>query len=168
MQSETYLYINTINMRLVFLILSAAFFLSCNKKIECNYNDCSVVAPAAEIQSVRDYLSANNIIATQHCSGLFYKIENLGSGDYPDGCSTVSAAYIGKLTDGSIFDQSSAPIRFGLQEVIKGWTNGVPLLKEGGRIILYVPPTLGYGSRNAGPIPPNSILIFDISLADVE
>lgn len=165
---ETNLYTNTINMRLVLFIFCAALLLGCNKKVECDYNDCGFVAPASEIQAVKDYLSANSISAVQHCSGLFYKIEAQGTGNYPDGCSTVSAAYIGKLTNGSVFDQSATPIRFGLQEVIKGWTNGVPLIKEGGRIILYIPPSLGYGSRSAGSIPPNSILIFDIALADVE
>lgn len=155
-------------MRLLLFIFLSVFVFSCNKGIECNYDECTVVAPSGEIQAVKDYLAANNITATQHCSGLFYKIEAQGTGDYPNGCSTVSAAYIGKLTDGTVFDQSSAPIRFGLQQVITGWTNGVPQLREGGRIMLFIPPSLGYGSRAAGSIPPNSILVFDITLADVE
>jgi FKBP-type peptidyl-prolyl cis-trans isomerase FkpA len=80
---------------------------------------------------------------------------------------------VGKLTNGDIFDQipkpgTPGPISFNLQGVIKGWTNGVPELREGGRITLYIPPSLGYGTRAVGSIPANSILVFDITLVNVQ
>jgi len=138
--------------------------VSCKK--DCSYNACAVVAPASEIQAVQSYLSANGIAAVQHCSGLFYVIEQMGSGKKPSACNTVNTTYVGKLTNGSVFDQGT--VSFGLDEVIRGWTNGIPLIKKGGTIHLYIPPSLGYGSQANGPIPGNSILIFDVTLNDVE
>jgi FKBP-type peptidyl-prolyl cis-trans isomerase FkpA len=74
----------------------------------------------------------------------------------------VRATYIGKLTNGNQFDAGTAD--FGLNQVIRGWTNGIPLIKQGGKIHLYIPPSLGYGNQAQGPIPANSILIFDVTL----
>ena len=137
---------------------------------QCTYDPCALKAPATEIQSVQDYLAANSITATQHCSGLFYKIENAGTGVAPNACSYVTIKYVGKLTNGTIFDQTQGTNTYSnyLINLIRGWTNGVPYIKTGGRIILYIPPTLGYGSQGSGPIPPNSILIFDIDLINVQ
>lgn len=136
----------------------------------CTYDPCATIAPTAEIQAVQNYLTTNSITATQHCSGLFYKIENAGTGVAPDACSYVTIKYVGKLTTGTIFDQTQGNNTYSnyLTSLIKGWTNGVPYIKTGGRIILYIPPTLGYGSQANGPIPANSILIFDIDLINVQ
>ena len=143
---------------------------------ECTYDACTFKAPASEIQSVQEYLTANNINdATQHCSGLFYSIDVPGSGVTPEACSYVSVKYVGKFTNGNIFDQTQTGnvATFNLTEVIRGWTNGVPLIKPGGKMRLYIPPSLGYGSvdrrDNAGNIviPANSILIFDVELVQV-
>lgn len=141
---------------------------SCLKKSSCGFDACGVVAPASEIQAVQNYLTANSITAVQHCSGLFYTIDNPGSGKAPDACSNVSVTYVGKLTNGNVFDQQTSPISFGLNSVILGWRIGVPAIRTGGRIHLYIPPTLGYGNQQAGTIPPNSILIFDITLTAVQ
>lgn len=136
---------------------------------KCQYDECALKAPAAEIQAVQDYLTANNITATQHCSGVFYRVENAGTGTRPNACSYVLANYKGMLTDGHVFDQSSqGPIAFSLDGVIRGWTNGLQQVKAGGRIILYIPPSLGYGSRAVGDIPANSILIFEVDLVGVQ
>ena len=64
---------------LAFLIV----FTGCSKEPKCSYNECAYKAPAAEIQAVKDYLTANNITATEHCSGLFYRVENPGTGTRP-------------------------------------------------------------------------------------
>ena len=141
---------------------------SCIKKTKCSYRPCDFVAPSSEIQAVQNYLTTNTITATQHCSGLFYTIDNPGTGKTPDACSSVAVTYTGKLTNGNVFDQQNSPISILLTDVIPGWTNGVPLLKEGGRIHLYIPPSLGYGNQQAGTIPPNSILIFDVTLVAVQ
>ena len=157
------------NLVLALLIIGA--FTGCLKgndnEFTCTYNECNIKAPAAEIDQVQAYLTDNGINATQHCSGLFYVIDNAGSGVAPTVCSTVVVTYEGKLTNGTTFDQSTNPIDFPLSGVIVGFRNGLPLLKTGGRIRLFVPPSLGYGSTPRTGIPPNSILIFDVSLLQV-
>jgi FKBP-type peptidyl-prolyl cis-trans isomerase FkpA len=162
-------------------LLIALFFLplfsGCLKSSEitntCNFDACSKKAPASEIQAIQDYLTANNITnATQHCSGLFYSITTAGTGKTPVACSVVSVHYKGMRTNGSVFDDRDYTTSLGT--VIPGWTIGVPLLKEAGRIRLYIPPSLGYGNTDvkdqAGNvvIPANSILIFDIDLLSVQ
>ena len=136
----------------------------------CNYDPCSLVAPAAEIQAVKDYLAANNLTAAaqQHCSGVFYIIDAPGTGAAPGICSMVSATYIGKLTNGNEFERGSFQRPIQLGGLIRGWANTLPLIKQGGKIRLFIPPTLGYGSQAVGSIPANSILIFDIDLTSVQ
>lgn len=137
----------------------------------CTFDPCGYKAPATEIQQVKDYLAANNLAATEHCSGLFYRIENAGTGMNPGPCNVVDALYKGMLTNGEVFDNRTA--QFGLSEVIAGWTIGVPLIKQGGRIVLYIPPSLAYANREvrdgsgALKIPANSMLIFEIDLLKV-
>ena len=158
-------------------ILAAAFLIfvlsGCVKNDAtvnpCLYDECALKAPANEIQDVQTYLSSNSITnAIQHCSGLFYRIAAPGNGKTPNVCSTVSAFYTGRFTNGNVFDQTTTtPANFPLTNVIEGWKKGVPLIKEGGKIFLYIPPTLAYGSAGRSGIPPNSILIFEIDLQSV-
>lgn len=151
-------------------VLLALFLVSgCLKSNDtsCDYDACALKAPDAEIAAVKSYIDSMGITATQHCSGLFYKIETPGTGATPDACDYVGVTYKGMFTNGAVFDSSSTGIALSLSKVIRGWTNGVPLLKEGGKITLYIPPSLGYGSQNYQTIPGNSILIFDISLLKV-
>ena len=152
--------------KLAFGVFVLALFSGCLKKKEstCNYDSCLDIAPASEIQAVQDYLASQGITnAQQHCSGIFYVIDNAGSGKQPTACSAVDVNYVGKLTNGNQFDAGTHYQNY-LSGVIQGWANGVPLVKEGGVIHLYIPPSLGYGSQPNGPIPGNSILIFDITL----
>jgi FKBP-type peptidyl-prolyl cis-trans isomerase FkpA len=130
----------------------------------CIYDACAIKAPDTEIQEVKAYLAANNITASQHCSGVFYSVEDTGTGKKPDVCTYIVATYTGKLVNGNIFDKGTfrQPIRLG--ELVRGWTNALPLIKQGGTINLYIPPTLGYGSQAYGTIPANSILIFNVKL----
>jgi FKBP-type peptidyl-prolyl cis-trans isomerase FkpA len=133
----------------------------------CRYDPCYDKAPTGEIQAVQDYLTSHGITnAQQHCSGIFYVIENPGSGKQPTACSAVDVDYVGKFTNGNVFDQGTHFQTY-LSNVIQGWANGVPLLKEGGIIHLYIPPSFGYGSQQHGSIPGNSILVFDITLNSV-
>ena len=157
------------------VIYLSFFQLSCLKaNIDCSFKPCQYPAPASETQAVSSYLTSNGLTATQHCSGVFYSISNAGSGKSPDGCSAVSLTYVGRTSTGSVFDSQSSPVYIDLNQVISGWRSGVPLIKEGGSITLYIPPSLGYGSQdvkdNAGNIiiPANSILVFDISLSSVQ
>ena len=158
--------------KLLIPVLFVTLFAACNKEEEvpnCSYDPCAVKAPASEIQQVKDYLASRNINATQHCSGLFYTISNAGTGATPGICNGVTVQYTGRLTDGQIFDQTTTrPATFGLNGLIEGWKKGIPLIKQGGTITLYIPPSLGYGpnAQTGGrvPIPANSILIFEIQL----
>ena len=103
-------------------------------------------------------------------SGLQYQIVQEGTGKQPKATDKVTVHYTGKLLDGTVFDSSvqrGEPIEFGLNQVIPGWTEGVQLMKEGGKIILYIPSELGYGDRDMGQIPPGSTLIFEVELIKV-
>jgi FKBP-type peptidyl-prolyl cis-trans isomerase FkpA len=153
------------------LIIAVVFIgtmAGCGKDsgFNCEYDPCKYPAPASQIADVQNYLTANGLTATQHCSGLFYKIISEGNGTAPTVCNRVVVSYEGKLVNGTVFD-SNASIDFGLNEVITGWANGIPLIKPGGRILLYIPPYLGYGNQAQGNIPANSILIFDVTLTAV-
>lgn len=160
------------NFLIGFLFLSIVLF-SCSKKDEtCNRNDSTATAPASEIANVQAYLTANNIIAIQHSSGFFYKINQQGTGKAVTNlCSNVSVNYSGRLTNGTYFDPITpgkfTSATFTLGEVIIGWQKGVSLISSGGKITLYIPPSLGYGSNAVGSIPANSILIFEIELVAV-
>ncbi|MFT4682529.1 MAG: FKBP-type peptidyl-prolyl cis-trans isomerase FkpA [Flavobacteriales bacterium] len=105
-------------------------------------------------------------------SGLQYKILTEGEGAYPVAADEVTVNYEGRLVDGTIFDSSykrGTPATFGLSQVIPGWTEGLQLLQPGGKVELYIPQELGYGSRNApgGTIPPYSTLIFVVELLEI-
>ena len=159
---------------LLLLCLCSACVLSCYKKdvntTSCDYDPCALKAPAAEVTRLENYLSGAGITtAVKHCSGMYYSITSAGADKSPTVCSFVSVNYKGTLTDGTVFHQTgSMPANFNLVSLIDGWKKGIPLIKKGGKITLYLPPTLGYGAVQDGNIPPNSILIFDIELVDVQ
>ncbi len=158
-------------MRIVYLSIVIFSITGCLKNDgddACEYDQCASVAPASEIQEVQNYLTTQGITAVKHCSGVFYKIESPGSGSSPNVCSAINAKYKGQLTNGTIFDQGEFPRPLQLGSLIKGWVNTLPLIKQGGKIHLYIPPALGYGNQAVGSIPPNSILIFDIELTFVQ
>jgi FKBP-type peptidyl-prolyl cis-trans isomerase FkpA len=149
---------------ILFSIILGTVFSGCNKWEEgCTYEECAVKAPADQEQAVQDYLNSQGITnAVKHCSGLYYVIDEPGTGGTPEGCSAVDVTYTGSLTNGTVFD--SGPTQLSLGSVIRGWRNGLPLIKEGGKIRLFIPPALGYGDQPNGPIPEKSILIFSIEL----
>lgn len=107
-------------------------------------------------------------------SGLFYKITKKTDGKAPSAGDMVSVHYAGKLVDGTEFDSSfkrNQPIEIpiGVGQVIKGWDEGILLLKEGETATLLIPSEMGYGARGAGGIiPPNAWLIFDVELVQVK
>ena len=141
-----------------FFLFSFLLFIifSCKKSVNYDQIDEEIIL---------QYIADNNLNAQPTGSGLYYVIDNPGNGSQPNLNSTVTVAYVGKLTDGTIFDQSSSlGATFPLSNVIQGWQEGIPYFREGGSGILLIPSSLGYGSQSVGNIPANSVLIFEISL----
>ena len=144
-------------------LLVLTLFISCSKDKED-----SIDYVAKNEQEIKDYIAKNNLVAQRSNSGLYYIITNPGTGTQPIATSNVTVAYKGYFTNGKEFDKSSdSGISFGLNQVIKGWTEGIPYFKTGGSGILLIPAHLGYGSKSNGPIPGGSVLIFDVKLISV-
>ena len=103
-------------------------------------------------------------------SGLQYEVLQEGKGSSPTLSDQVEVHYKGTLIDGTEFDSSykkNQSIKFPLNGVIKGWQEGLQLMKEGAKYKLYIPSDLGYGNQGAGSIPPNATLIFEVELIKV-
>jgi len=103
-------------------------------------------------------------------SGLQYKVIKEGTGNTPTADDKVKTHYRGTLIDGTEFDSSykrNMPAEFPVKGVIKGWTEALQLMKEGGKWEPYIPATLAYGERGRPGIPPNSTLIFEIELLEI-
>ena len=115
-------------------------------------------------------MSANEDVRTTE-SGLQYIVMEPGEGDNPVAADSVEVHYEGRLIDGSVFDSSierGETVTFGLTQVIPGWTEGLQLMKPGGKFKLIIPPELGYGEGGAGQmIGPNATLVFDVELISI-
>lgn len=155
----------------VILLIGAILFTACDKNpydYVCTYVAPTDSASAAEIASLQSYLDSKGITnAVQHPNGFFYTIQDAGTGKKPTVCSSITVVYRGKLTDDTQFDSNTAGVSFTLGGLVKGWQLGLPLIGSGGKITLYIPPSLGYGSVASGSIPANSNLIFDIQVLNV-
>lgn len=127
----------------------------------------------AEKEAMENYLTANNITASPQASGLYYIEIKAGKGNNASNGKKVSVHYTGKLLDGTVFDSSvnrGEPFVFPLGEgrVIKGWDEGIALMKKGGKALLLIPSYLAYGERSVGNIPAHSPLLFEVELIDME
>jgi FKBP-type peptidyl-prolyl cis-trans isomerase FkpA len=144
-------------------LLALTLFISCSedKEAEVDY-------VAKNDKEITDYIAKNNLTAQKSDTGLYYVITEAGTGAQPTAVSNVTVSYKGYYTNGTVFDQSKPEgISFGLNRVIKGWTEGIPYFKTGGSGILLVPAHLGYGNDNYNGIPGGSVLIFDVKLISV-
>ncbi len=109
------------------------------------------------------------VITTE--SGLQYEVITMGKGKKPQPTDRVKVHYHGTLIDGTVFDSSvdrGEPASFGLNQVIPGWTEGLQLMPVGSKFRFYIPYELGYGERQAGSIPPYSVLVFEVELLGIE
>src|SRR5829696_2736020 len=131
--------------KIILALLIIGSFAGCSKDEECKYDECGVKAPASEVQSLQAYLQSQSIVATEHCSGIFYTIQQQGTGTRPTACSAVSVYYKGSLTNGTVFDQTQAgsSASFDLGGLITGFKNGLIQIKSGGKVTIYIPPSLG-------------------------
>ena len=144
------------NILLSFLLF---FIISCGDKNQKNSNTK---------EATMEYKIGEEVTTE---SGLKYEVIKLGDGAKPGESDKVEVHYHGTLLDGTVFDSSvdrGETIKFGLNQVIKGWTEGLQLMPIGSKFKFTIPPDLGYGSRKAGPIPPNSTLIFEVELFNIE
>ena len=145
----------------LYLFTLVLIFISCSDKTDTSFE------PETE-QDIIQYIEDNNLNATRSNSGLYYVINNEGSGARPTSTSNVTVDYKGYFLDGVVFDESNSNgISFRLNEVIQGWTEGITYFREGGNGILLVHYNLGYGESGRGSIPGGSVLIFDIRLLSV-
>ncbi|MDH5559229.1 MAG: FKBP-type peptidyl-prolyl cis-trans isomerase [Deltaproteobacteria bacterium] len=126
-----------------------------------------------ENTQANDFLKKNALDPeiTKTASGLQFKIIKEGTGKTPDQNNIVTVHYIGKLVDGTVIDSSydkGAPATFPANGVIPGWQEALVMMSEGSKWEIFIPPSLGYGERGIGPIPPNSTLIFEVELLGVK
>ena len=143
---------------------------------EMQQKQMAEMAKAAEenLAKAKSFLAENGakegVVTTE--SGLQYKVLTSGDGASPTAESTVKVHYTGTLTDGTKFDSSydrGEPVTFPVTGVIKGWTEALTQMKVGDKWQLAIPPELAYAERGAPPaIPPNSALIFDVELLEVQ
>ncbi|MFT6194309.1 MAG: peptidylprolyl isomerase [Cognaticolwellia sp.] len=152
-------------MLIIVLALIVSFFVRNNANRE-----------VAKVNAVlaAEFLENNKQVAgvIETASGLQYQVLTPGQGDvHPMASTKVEVHYHGTLLDGTVFDSSverNKPISFGLNQVIKGWTEGLQLMVGGEKTRLFIPAELGYGNSAAGKIPPGSLLIFDVELLAIE
>ncbi|WP_439881222.1 FKBP-type peptidyl-prolyl cis-trans isomerase [Pontibacter sp. MBLB2868] len=152
-------------------VLMAASFSGCGEEVNPYVFDVEGQKKIDE-QVIRQYFRDNNVdttAVTKTASGLYYMNLTPGTGADIKVGDLVEVNYIGKLTNGSIFDSSydrgtSFPFTVGARQVIAGWDEGLQLMQVGEEARLYIPSYLGYGYRGTGSIPPNAVLIFDIKV----
>ena len=166
-------------MKKIFYILAIALVMGiatgCDNKSTANEDDTDTVAIPENVNK-RDgkrFLEENakkeGVVTTE--SGLQYFVVKEGNDVHPTATDEVTVHYTGKLINGTVFDSSverGEPATFALNQVIKGWTEGLQLMGEGAVYRFFIPYDLAYGEKGAGgTIPPYSTLIFDVELIKV-
>ncbi len=155
-----------------FAFLSIFIFSGCDKNEGCTSKPNLLVSQdqlTIDISSIDAYLSENKITAQTDETGIRYVINKEGTGGKADLCSIATVTYQGKLmSNGAVFDSRDTPISFPLRNLIVGWQIGIPKVKAGGTITLYLPSVYAYGAFAKEDIPANSNLIFEITLLGVD
>jgi FKBP-type peptidyl-prolyl cis-trans isomerase len=164
-----------------------AFFNSTMEAEDKKKAERAVGMVAEEGKTIEAYILEKGLTASKTESGLYYVIEQEGTGEATTPGTTMYVNYAGYLLDGTLFDTSipeiakannmfdeqrpyeALPVNVGMGQVIPGWDEGLMLLKKGSKGKFIIPSPLGYGENGAGAmIPPNSILVFDVEVTDVQ
>ena len=153
-------------MTFLYIVIAALVIFALKRAV----SGTSGTSVSANIDAGIAFLAENKakegVVETE--SGLQYLQLQAGTGsDHPGAKTKVLAHYHGTLIDGTIFDSSvdrGQPLDFGLNQVIRGWTEGLQLMVVGEKMRLFIPSKLAYGNRPAGSIPGGSVLIFDVEL----
>lgn len=149
---------------LIFVLIAFFFYRSWSNK------QAGEVNLAAGNAFLVENGTKEGVVTTE--SGLQYLVLQKGTGErHPSATSKVKVHYHGTLLDGSVFDSSverGEPITFGLNQVIKGWTEGLQYMVEGEKTRLFIPSELAYGKGGSGPIPPAATLIFEVELLEIQ
>jgi FKBP-type peptidyl-prolyl cis-trans isomerase len=158
-------------------IIISSVLTSCVKN-QCGYLDTNITASTSEITYMQSYFAANNIDSViQDPSGVYYKINNTGTGSKPNLCSAMLVNYSAyRFGYGNAFDSYTDPngISFVLGSLIVGVQKTMPKIKPGGSITMYIPPSLAYGNNDIRDgngnviLPANSYIKFDMSLIAVQ
>ncbi|WP_445734036.1 FKBP-type peptidyl-prolyl cis-trans isomerase [Mariniflexile sp.] len=135
--------------------------------ISCSSDNSVKDYTQANEKEILDYISDKNLVAQKSSTGLYYIINEAGTGEQPSSASNVTVTYKGYFTNGKVFDQNTEGYKTNLKNVIKGWTEGITYFKEGGNGVLLVPSRLAYGPDYYNGIPGGSVLIFDVALISV-
>ncbi|WP_230678861.1 FKBP-type peptidyl-prolyl cis-trans isomerase [Hymenobacter properus] len=158
-------------LRLLFPVLlgsAAVVTTACQKEETVDY-------AAVDEGHIKKYIADNNITnAQRQASGLYYvPVTTVPTAQKAVAGKTVSVLYTGTFLDGKVFDASKnryTPISFvlGNNQVIKGWDEGIALMRKGEKSVLLIPSALGYKDQQAGSIPPNTVLRFEVELVDIQ
>jgi FKBP-type peptidyl-prolyl cis-trans isomerase len=150
-------------MRRLFLLLACALPLLAAA--------CSDDITSVEDTEFAPALGVDLSAMTRTGSGVYYRDLTVGTGALAQPGQNISVYYQGWLADGTRFDgrTSGDPLRFpfGTGWAIQGWDEGIVGMRVGGKRQLVIPPSLGYGSRGQGPIPPNAVLVFEVELRGI-
>jgi FKBP-type peptidyl-prolyl cis-trans isomerase FkpA len=162
-------------LRIFSLLATALLFAGCLKSDKkCDYVDGAITVPQSQIDEIKAYLTSKGITdAVQSPYNFFYRITNPGTGVVVSNlCTVITVAYTGKLKNDAVVEQSTTanPLTGDLGMAVVGWQKGLPLIKSGGSITLYVPPYLAYGDtpktdqNGAVIIPGGSMMIYDVQV----
>ena len=125
-----------------------------------------VLSPESQQAYLDENRGRQGVIETP--TGLLFEVITEGEGATPKPEDTVSVTYAGRLSDGEVFDSSEKPVRFPVNRLVPGFTEGLQMMKPGGTYRIIIPPVLGYGDSGAGGvIPPGAVLDFTVTLHDI-
>lgn len=154
---------------LIGLLFSCDKYKELTTESPCNNQAYRDSVAIVDKLAILKYAADSSITLDSISTGLYYHITFLGTGSNPNISNKVLVNYKAYLLNGTVFSSTNGiPKQFELDKLIKGWQDGVPLIKKGGKITLFIPSGLGYGCEVNGAVPPNSVLIYNVDLIDFE